>query len=49
MYDRSLEKETRDGLKKVINQYGVPDIFVHCAGIVSLEPFDQETEKSFIK
>lgn len=45
--DLSKKKETRDGLKKVINQYGVPDIFVHCAGIVSLEPFDQETEKKF--
>jgi len=47
LIDLTKKKESKDGLKKVIHQYGIPDIFIHCAGIVTLKPFLNESEKEF--
>ena len=47
--DLTKKKDTADGLKKAIKQYGIPDIFVNCAGIVSLRPFYEESERDFYK
>ena len=45
--DLTKKSDTKNGIKKIIKQFGIPDIFINCAGIVSLQPFDQESEKKF--
>ena len=47
LVDLAKKKESKNGLKKVIEQYGIPDVFVHCAGIVTLKPTSKESEKEF--